>query len=178
VATYPVISLPTVYAANMTEQQRAVYYAQLAVVQKDEVLGVVLAVFLGTFGAHHFYMRRIGLGILYCFLSVTGFSTIAGFIEAFFMPERVRRYNANQAAAIANHLGLYNYGAPANVGTQGGTIPPPAAPGSSTPAYSQVSGSTPAVDTDLTTPAICPSCNAPNPTGVNFCSVCGSPIHP
>jgi TM2 domain-containing membrane protein YozV len=104
----------TPHAFTMNEQQHAAFQTQMAAVQKDELLGVLLAVFLGTFGAHHFYLRRKGLGIFYCCLSVTGFSTIAGFIEAFFMPERVRRFNAEQAIAIASKLGVFEGADPAS----------------------------------------------------------------
>jgi len=176
VSTYPAI-----YAANMTEQQRAIYYAELSVVQKDEVLGVMLAVFLGTFGAHQFYMRRTGLGILYCILSVTGFSTIAGFVEAFFMPERVRRFNAAQAAAIATHLGFYPGAVPAGFSPNAPAFnPPPYAPANPppfTPTYSAVPASStlpPPVPSNA--PTVCPACGEPLAEGVKFCSRCGASV--
>lgn len=93
-----------VLAGNMTEEQRALFYAQMTVVQKDEVVGVLLALFLGTFGAHHFYLRRPGLGALYCIFFWSGVPTIAGFIECFFMPGRVRQFNAEQAMLLAANI--------------------------------------------------------------------------
>ena len=48
----------------MDDQQRAAFYASYQVSAKSEVVGVLLAIFLGGFGAHHFYLRRTGLGIL------------------------------------------------------------------------------------------------------------------
>lgn len=106
-------ALQPMYPGTMNDQQRAAFYTQYSLVQKDEVVGVLLAVFLGVFGAHHFYLRRTGLGIFYCVLSVTGFSAIAGLIEAFFMPERVRRFNQEQAIAIATSLGVFSLTDPA-----------------------------------------------------------------
>jgi TM2 domain-containing membrane protein YozV len=88
-----------------SDQQRATFYYQMAAVQKDEVLGVLLAAFLGSFGLHHFYLKQNGLGILYLLLFWTGIPAFVGFIEAFFMPGRVRQYNAQQAAYIAASLG-------------------------------------------------------------------------
>lgn len=88
-----------------TDEQRALYYAHMAAWQKDEVVGVLLALFLGTFGAHHFYMRRPGLGILYCVFSWTGIPTVISFIECFFMPGRVRQYNLALAAYFTANLG-------------------------------------------------------------------------
>ncbi len=88
-----------------SDQQKATFYYQMAAVQKDEVLGVLLALFLGSFGLHHFYLKRNGLGILYLIFFWTGIPGIVGFFEAFFMPGRVRLYNAQQAALIAASLG-------------------------------------------------------------------------
>ena len=69
-------------ASAWTDEQRAMYYAQMAAYQKDEVVGVLLALFLGTFGAHHFYMRQTALGVLYCVFFWTGIPTVVSFISA------------------------------------------------------------------------------------------------
>lgn len=92
-------------AAAWTDEQRALYYAHMSAWQKDEVVGVLLALFLGTFGAHQFYLRRPGLGILYCVFSWTGIPTVISFIECFFMPGRVRQYNLALATYFAGQLG-------------------------------------------------------------------------
>jgi len=113
-------TMPPLIPGNLTDEQRAVFYAQMAVVQKDEVVGVLLALFLGTFGAHHFYLRRNGLGILYVLFCWTGIPTIASFVECFFMPGRVRVFNAEQASVLAASL---RYSMP-------GTHDPVAAPSS------------------------------------------------
>ena len=85
--------------------------------RRDEVVGILLALFLGGFGMHHFYLRRTGLGILYCCFCWTRIPWILGFIECFFMPGRVREFNAIQAAGIAAALGIAvpGWGQPANV---------------------------------------------------------------
>ncbi len=93
-----------IYTAGMTDHQRAWFYAEYEHARRDEVIGVLLAVFLGTFGIHHFYLRRNGLGFLYLLFSWTGIPSILGFIEAFFMPGRVRNYNAMQAAYISGQI--------------------------------------------------------------------------
>jgi TM2 domain-containing membrane protein YozV len=90
--------------SDMSEQQRMVFLAQYHAVRKDTVAGVLLAVLLGHFGAHRFYMGDIGLGFVYLLFCWTGVPTILGFIEAFFMPERVRMYNFAQASIIAAHV--------------------------------------------------------------------------
>jgi TM2 domain-containing membrane protein YozV len=88
-------------AIAWSDEQRALYYAHMSAWQKDEVVGVLLALFLGTFGAHHFYLRRPGLGILYCIFFWTGIPTVVSFIECFFMPARVRQYNLALATYFA-----------------------------------------------------------------------------
>src|SRR5579863_10760407 len=87
---------------------QAMFYEQYEAVRRDEVVGILLALFLGTFGIHHFYLRRTGLGVLYCLFFWTGIPAILGFIECFFMPGRVREFNAIQAAGIAAVLGIGN----------------------------------------------------------------------
>ncbi|MCU1318504.1 MAG: putative rane protein [Edaphobacter sp.] len=93
-----------IYTANMTDHQRTWFYAEYEHARRDEVIGVLFAIFLGCFGIHHFYLRRNGLGILYLLLCWTGISAILGFIDAFFTPDRVRRYNAEQAAYISTQI--------------------------------------------------------------------------
>jgi TM2 domain-containing membrane protein YozV len=100
-----------VYTANMTDHQRSWFYAEYQHASRDEVIGVLLAIFLGGFGIHHFYLRRNGTGFIYLVLSWTGVPTILGWIEAFFMPGRVRQYNAQQASYIASQI-LSSYPGP------------------------------------------------------------------
>ncbi|GGG65142.1 NINE protein [Edaphobacter dinghuensis] len=93
-----------IYTANMNPQQRAWFYAEYEQARKDEAIGVLLALFLGCFGLHHFYLRRNGLGVLYLLFFWTGLTAILGFIECFLMPGRVRDYNAAQATYIASNI--------------------------------------------------------------------------
>jgi TM2 domain-containing membrane protein YozV len=93
-----------IYTAGMTEYQRNWFYAEYQQARREEVVGVLLAVFLGNFGVHHFYLGRTGFGVLYLLFFWTGIPAILGFIEAFFMPGRVRAYNAMQAGYIAAQI--------------------------------------------------------------------------
>lgn len=140
----------------------AMFYEQYESVRRDEVVGILLALFLGTFGIHHFYLRRTGLGILYCCFFWSGIPSILGFIECFFMPGRVREFNAIQAAGIAAALGM---SAPPGWGWPG------AAPAPVPPA--------PVVNPAATLPPpgaliACPKCQTTNVAGARFCSGCGS----
>ena len=133
---------------------QVVFYQQYESVRRDEVVGILLALFLGTFGVHHFYLRRTGLGILYCCFFWTGLTTILGFIECFFMPGRVREFNAIQAAGIAAALGIPmpGWGQPFNANVN---MPPTPRPG---------------------TLQACARCRQTNPPGARFCSGCGTQL--
>lgn len=133
---------------------QAIFYQRYEAVRRDELLGLLLALFLGAFGAHHFYLRRTGLGIFYCCICWTGITTVLGFIECFFMPGRVREFNAIQAAGIAAMLGIAMpaWGQPWNVTVN---IPPAPQPGAL---------------------AACGRCGQINPPGSRFCSGCGAAL--
>lgn len=145
-------------APNFNAQ--AVFYQHYEQARRDEVVGILLALFLGTFGIHHFYLRRTGLGVLYCCFFWTGIPTMLGVIECFFMPARVREYNAIQAAGIAAALGISmpGFGQPINVTVN----TPPAA------------NAAPAAQPG--TLAACARCQKTNPAGAKFCSGCGAAL--
>lgn len=89
------------YTFPGTPLQQAAFYQQMALVQKDELIGFLFALLLGGLGLHRFYLGETGWGILYLIFSWTGIPTLLGFIECFFMPGRVRAYNAVRASQIA-----------------------------------------------------------------------------
>jgi TM2 domain-containing membrane protein YozV len=138
---------------------QAVFYQHYEAAHRDEVVGILLALFLGTFGVHHFYLRRTGLGILYCCFCWTSIPTFLGFIECFFMPGRVREYNAMQAAGIAASLGIQvpGWDVPVNVT---GNVPAAGYPSTGLVAAQ----------------ASCPNCQRSIPAGAKFCSGCGGAL--
>jgi len=146
---------------------QAVFYQQYEQVRRDEVVGILLALFLGGFGIHHFYLRRTGLGILYACFCWTPFPYVLGFIECFFMPGRVREFNAIQAAGIAAALGIGipTYAPPVNVTVN---MPP-------TPGYRPAPPYTP-VSAQPDTLVACSKCQKANPVGAKFCSGCGNAL--
>lgn len=143
---------------------QAVFYQQYEQARRDEVVGILLALFLGGFGVHHFYLRRTGLGILYACFCWTPFPWVMGFIECFFMPGRVREFNAIQAAGIAAALGITMpaYGQPMDVVN--------VSPGAGAPATSETA------ITQTGTLLACPKCGKTNPAGAKFCSGCGGAL--
>ena len=146
-----------IYTANMTDQQRAWFYAEYQQASKDELVGVLLALFLGGLGAHKFYMGETGLGILYLLFFWTGIPAIIGLIECFLMPGRIRAYNAMRAQAIM--AGILASGQP-GVGYAVAVQPP-------YPAY-------PASYPGAAMSRVCPSCRSAVQPGAGFCARCGA----
>jgi len=151
---------------------QAIFYQQFEAVRRDEMVGILLALFLGSFGLHHFYLRRTGLGILYACFFWTGIPGILGFFECFFMPGRVREFNAIQAAGIAAALGIpmpaWSQPVPAYTPTGGQAAAAPYPAGQANPNESPI--------TDVGTLNACPKCRQTNPTTARFCSGCGGPL--
>ena len=137
---------------------QALFYQQYEAVRRDEIVGILVALFLGGFGVHHFYLRRTGLGILYLCFFWTPIPWILGFIECFFMPGRVREFNAIQAAAIAASLGIAMPGWTQPVSV---TVNMPPAAATATPP---------------STLTACTRCQQANPPGARFCSACGNAL--
>jgi len=159
-------------AATAYPNAQAIFYQQYESVRRDEVVGILLALFLGTFGIHHFYLRRTGLGILYCCFFWTGIPSLLGFLECFFMPGRVREFNAIQAAGIAAALGMsVPMGWPINVTVN---MPPGAAPVAASPA--PLGMVQPGLAQQPGTLIACKHCQRTNPPGARFCAGCGTAL--
>ncbi|MDR3773157.1 MAG: NINE protein [Terracidiphilus sp.] len=146
-------------STSLYPNPQAIFYQQYESVRRDEVVGILLALFLGGFGIHHFYLRRTGLGILYICLSWTPIPWVLGFFECFFMPGRVREFNAIQAAGIAAALGIPMpaWGQPINVTVN---MPPNPAAAAAQPG----------------TLLACGRCQQTNPPGARFCAGCGGAL--
>ena len=67
------MTIAPVMAVSMTDEQRVAFYLQMSAVQKDEVVGIMLALLLGTFGAHRFYLGEYGLAC--CTFSFSGLAS-------------------------------------------------------------------------------------------------------
>jgi TM2 domain-containing membrane protein YozV len=161
----------------------AIFYQHYQAVRRDEVVGILLALFLGGLGVHHFYLRRTGMGILYLCFCWTGIPSLLGLIECFFMPGRVREYNAIQAAAIAASLGIPVPGwgpgvnGPMNMplAVAVPAYPPPSAPVAMAPTYAPPAPAA-AYALPAAQNAVCPSCQKSNPPGARFCVGCGAAL--
>ncbi|MHA1796139.1 MAG: NINE protein [Promethearchaeota archaeon] len=70
-------SSPSSSSNYSTSQSRTVFEGN----RKDRIVAALLAIFLGGFGVHKFYLGNITMGIIYLILSFTGIPEIIGFIE-------------------------------------------------------------------------------------------------
>lgn len=90
---------PLLYMQGLTDSQRMLFLSEFNARRKDGTTGLLLALFLGGFGAHRFYLGQTGLGIIYllfCFVS-----WMVALVEVFLMKGRVERYNADVAMEVA-----------------------------------------------------------------------------
>lgn len=129
---------------SMSDDQRLAFQTEFQARRKDGTVAILLAVFLGGFGAHHFYLGRVGLGVLYLCFCWTLIPSIVALVECFLLTERVRQYNDNLAAEIARNM---------RAGFPG------AAPVSSLPRTGTV---------------YCNKCGSAMGTGARFCTICGA----
>ena len=109
---------------TMTDGQRVLFLTQYNGVRKDGTIGVLLALFLGGFGAHRFYLGQTGLGILYLCFFWLGLPHLIALVECFLMPGRVRAYNARQAEIIALHVRNMHPGTSPSSYPPGPALPP------------------------------------------------------
>lgn len=89
---------------GMTDAQLRLFHAEMRQAEKDTTAGVLLALFLGGLGVHHFYMRSWIAGVVYLVFCWTFVPAILGLIEAFTMSSRVRNYNRRMAELIAARI--------------------------------------------------------------------------
>ena len=73
--------------------------------KKASTTAVLLAVLLGTLGAHQFYMQRFWIGVLYLlFFWAFYITALIALVEAFFMKRRVARFNDKLALGIIQQI--------------------------------------------------------------------------
>ena len=94
----------TLLPNDLTDQERRRFQDEYLAVKKNETTGVLLALFLGGFGAHHFYMGRMRLGILYLLSFWTLIPGIVALAECFLMKGRVQQFNRRKADHIVTRL--------------------------------------------------------------------------
>jgi TM2 domain-containing membrane protein YozV len=88
------------FLKDLNDQEKLLFQNEYLSVKKNPTTGVILTLFLGGIGGHHFYMGNIGLGVLYAIFCWTFVPVIVSLIELFLMTTRVDRYNREKAQEI------------------------------------------------------------------------------
>jgi len=89
------------YAKKMTADQRTLFISEVSKYKRNPKTGFWLSLLLGTFGAHHFYLKKTLLGVVYVVFCWTWIPTTLGIFESIFMFKRVEAYNMNCAQEVA-----------------------------------------------------------------------------
>jgi TM2 domain-containing membrane protein YozV len=95
---------PLLMTKGMSDSERLMFVTEFSSTKKSATTAVLLALFLGGLGAHHFYLGKIGLGILYVLLVWTLIPQIVALVECFLLKDRVRMFNVDRAHEIILRL--------------------------------------------------------------------------
>ena len=82
---------------DMTSDEKMIFLTEYSSEKKDVTIGVLLALFLGGFGAHKFYFGQIALGVVYFLFCWTFIPSIVSLVEACLMGGITRNFNNNVA---------------------------------------------------------------------------------
>jgi TM2 domain-containing membrane protein YozV len=97
---------------SLNPEQRLAFQSEYNGRRKDATVAILLALFLGGFGAHHFYLGNNGAGVLYLLFFWTLIPSFVALIECFLLSGRVRRHNDHLAAEVARKVQLLYASAP------------------------------------------------------------------
>ena len=86
---------------DLNDSEKLLFQSQFNSEKKSATTAVLLAFFLGGVGAHHFYMGKPGLGVLYLLFFWTMIPALVAFVELFLLSGRVAAYNRTKAHEVA-----------------------------------------------------------------------------
>lgn len=89
---------------DMNESQPLLFKNEMDRNRKSKTTAVMLAPFLGGLGVHHFYLGRIGWGVVYLLFSLTGIPVLVALVELFFMGGRVDAFKERVAEQVAQRV--------------------------------------------------------------------------
>lgn len=90
---------------SIPEDKKNMFLMEYNSQKKDPSTALLLALLLGGFGAHHFYLGNMTSGVIYLLFSWTGITYIIGWIEAVSISSKVKQQNMTKANEIAAMLG-------------------------------------------------------------------------
>ena len=90
---------------SLPQNKQAAFMIEYSSRKKDSTTAVLLAIFLGAFGAHKFYLGDAAMGVIYLLFCWTYIPGILGIIDAFSISRKVELINARAANEVAMLLG-------------------------------------------------------------------------
>tara|TARA_B100000214_G_C23729800_1_gene518265 strand:+ start:304 stop:618 length:315 start_codon:yes stop_codon:yes gene_type:complete len=94
---------------QLSDSERNTFNYKYSRLNKSVGIYAVLALFLGVFGAHKFYIGQIGVGIIYVIFFWTSIPWIIAIIEAIFSARTINAKNYEIANEIFEELKLLRY---------------------------------------------------------------------
>lgn len=89
---------------SIPEDRQNLFLMEYNEKKKNPSTAVMLAILLGGFGAHHFYLGNIAAGVIYLLFSWTGLTYLVGWFEAITLSNKVRQKNMTIAHETAAAL--------------------------------------------------------------------------
>lgn len=86
--------------SQLTESQRVMFISEMGKVRKDRSTALLLTLFLGGVGGHHFYMGRVALGVFYLLFCWSFIPLIIAFFELFTIMGQVDTHNEKEAEKL------------------------------------------------------------------------------
>src|SRR5689334_7298525 len=96
----------TIYLRGLSLEQQMIFVTESGRQHKSETTAILFTLLLGGVGAHRFYLRQTGLGVVYLLFFWTFIPGIVAFFELFVISKRVRKYNDQVKKEIAATLRL------------------------------------------------------------------------
>jgi hypothetical protein len=87
--------------AHMSDEQKLAYIMRFAKERRNPNVALLLCLFLGWAGAHHYYMGRVGKGILYTLFAWTLVPLVLSLFACRTIRVKVQRQNFVRAAELA-----------------------------------------------------------------------------
>ena len=91
---------------NLTPQQKLFFQQESDKQSRNPSRAFVLALLLGGFGAHRFYLRESGWGITYLLFCWTFIPLTVGWAECFSIRERTEDYNREVEQQIIQTMNI------------------------------------------------------------------------
>jgi TM2 domain-containing membrane protein YozV len=91
---------------ELTPQQKQFFQREYDKLSKNPSTAWKLALLLGAFGAHRFYLRQWGWGVTYLLFSWTFIPLVVALVECFDIRERTENYNKEVEQQIIQTMNI------------------------------------------------------------------------